>query len=380
MPRTRSWRRVRHRQKRFVPTPIQTVRVNLAERSYDIEIGSGNLEQVGPLLSRLGKVSHAVLITDRNVQEPHAMRVAESLTGESVRVDVVAVEPGEPSKSIDVAAGLWEGLLELGADRRTVVVAVGGGVVGDLAGFIAATYARGIRFFQVPTSLLAQVDSSVGGKVGVNLRQAKNMVGAFLQPLGVLIDTATLETLPPRHYRAGLAEAVKYGVILDAALFDYFEAHVAGLAGRDPEVLAHVIARCCRLKADVVERDEREDTGLRAVLNYGHTFAHALEALSGYGKLLHGEALAIGMVCASRLAERLGRIDARITQRQRGLLEALGLPVEMPPLDRDQILGAMVHDKKVQHGQWRFVLPSRMGHVELVGRVDRSDVRAVLGG
>jgi 3-dehydroquinate synthase len=368
------------RQKRFVSTPIQTVRVSLAERSYDIEIGSGNLAHVGPLLCGLGKVSHAVVITDRNVQEPHAMRVAESLTGQSVRVDVVAVEPGEPSKSVDVAAGLWEGLLELGADRRTVVVAVGGGVVGDLAGFIAATYARGIRFFQVPTSLLAQVDSSVGGKVGVNLRQAKNMVGAFLQPLGVVIDTATLETLPPRHYRAGLAEAVKYGVILDAELFDYFEAHVAGLSGRDPEVLAHVIARCCRLKADVVERDEREETGLRAVLNYGHTFAHALEALSGYGKLLHGEALAIGMVCASRLAERLGRIDARITQRQRGLLEALGLTVEMPQLDRDQILGAMAHDKKVQHGQWRFVLPSRMGHVELVGRIDPSDLRAVLGG
>lgn len=358
----------------------QTVRVNLAQRSYDIEIGSGNLEHAGPMLCRLGTVSHAVVITDQNVQEPHAVRVAEGLSGESVEIDVVAVEPGEPSKSIDMAAGLWEGMLELGADRKTVVVAVGGGVVGDLAGFIAATYARGVRFFQVPTSLLAQVDSSVGGKVGVNLPGAKNMVGAFLQPLGVLIDTATLATLPDREYRAGLGEVVKYGVILDAELFDYLEAHAAELTARDHEVLVHVITRCCRLKADVIQQDEREETGLRAVLNYGHTFAHAFEALAGYGRLLHGEAVAIGMLCASRLAERLGRVDARLTRRQRDLLQALGLPVEMPELDRDEILDAMTHDKKVQHGRLRFVLPSRMGQVELVGEVDASDVRAALDG
>lgn len=360
--------------------PTQTVHVNLGERSYDIEIGSSNLAHAGPLLCRRGKVSHAVVITDENVQEPHALRVAESLTGESVRVEIVAVEPGEPSKSIDVAAGLWEGLAELGADRQTVVVACGGGVVGDLAGFVAATYARGIRFFQVPTSLLAQVDSSVGGKVGINLPDAKNMVGAFLQPVGVLIDTVTLETLPEREYRAGLGEVVKYGVILDAALFDYLETHVAALINRDPDVLVHLVGRCCRLKADVVEQDEREQTGLRAVLNYGHTFAHALETLTGYGQLLHGEAVAIGMVCASRLAERLGRIDARLTDRQRRLLEGLGLPVELPELDPQGMLDAMMRDKKVQHGRLRFVLPTRLGHVELVGDVDAGDVRAALGG
>jgi 3-dehydroquinate synthase len=361
-----------------VPLPTQTVRVNLAERSYEIEIGSGNLAGVGRMLCRLGKVSHAVVITDQNVQEPHAVRVAESLSGESLEVDVIVVEPGEPSKSLDMAAGLWEGLLELGADRRTVVMAVGGGVVGDLAGLIAATYARGVRFFQVPTSLLAQVDSSVGGKVGVNLPKAKNMVGAFLQPIGVLIDTATLETLPDREYRAGLGEVVKYGVILDAELFDYLEANIAGLNQRDHDTLVHVITRCCRLKAEVVQQDEREESGLRAVLNYGHTFAHALETLAGYGELLHGEAVAIGMLCASRLAERLGRIDAQLTRRQRNLLEAVGLPVEMPKLDRDEILRTMTHDKKVQHGQLRFVLPSRMGHVELVGGVEPGDVRAAL--
>ena len=177
-------------------------------------------------------MSHAVVITDENVQEPHALRVAESLSGRKVAVDLVAVKPGEPSKSIDVAASLWEGMLQLNADRRTVVVAVGGGVVGDLAGFIAATFARGLRFLQIPTTLLAQVDSSVGGKVGINLPEAKNMVGAFHQPLGVLVDTATLETLPPREYVAGLGEVVKYGVILDAELFDYLEAHAAELLAR----------------------------------------------------------------------------------------------------------------------------------------------------
>ena len=236
-------------------TPTQAVHVNLADRSYDIEIGSGNFDRVGRMLTECGKVSHAVVITDENVQEPHAIGVAESLGGQRIEVDVITVEPGEPSKSIDMAAGIWNGLLELGADRRSVVVAAGGGVVGDLAGFIAATFARGIRFFQVPTSLLAQVDSSVGGKVGINLPGAKNMVGAFLQPIGVLIDTTTLATLPQREYIAGLGEVVKYGVILDAELFDYLEANAAGLLQRDHEVLIHVITRCCRLKADVVEND-----------------------------------------------------------------------------------------------------------------------------
>jgi len=360
--------------------PTQTVHINLAERSYAIEIGSGNLDRAGELLGRRGEVTHAVVVTDENVQEPHAIRVAESLAGRGIETDVVAVEPGETSKSVDVAVGLWHGLLDLGADRKTVVVAVGGGVVGDLAGFIAATFARGLPFFQVPTTLLAQVDSSVGGKVGINLPEAKNMVGAFKQPLGVLIDTATLETLDDRQYRAGLGEVVKYGVILDAELFGYLEANVAALNGREPGVLRHVIARCCRLKADVVEQDEEELSGLRAVLNYGHTFAHAFEALCGYGELLHGEAVAIGMLCASRLAERLGRIDGELTSRQHSLLAVLGLPVEVPPLDAQKILDSMRHDKKVQHGRLRFVLPARLGHVELVGDVDPEDVQAALKG
>jgi 3-dehydroquinate synthase len=362
----------------LVSDNLQTVRVNLAERSYDIEIGAGNLAEVGPFLTDRAKVSHAVVITDQNVEKPHAVAAAESIAEEVATADLVVVEPGEESKSIAMAAALWEKLLQLGTDRKSVIVAVGGGVVGDLAGFVAATYARGIAFFQVPTSLLAQVDSSVGGKVAIDLPEAKNMVGAFLQPRGVLIDTATLQTLPEREYRSGLGEVVKYGVILDASLFDFLEAHRQQVLHRDPNVLTQVIARCCRLKADVVEKDERDQTGLRAVLNYGHTFGHALETLGGYHGLLHGEAVAIGMLCASRLAERLGRIDTSLTARQRDLLAAFGLPTDLPAVDRDAILRAMLHDKKVEHGRLRFVLPTRMGHVELVGPIEPEQVRAAL--
>jgi 3-dehydroquinate synthase len=362
-----------------VSDSIETVRVELGERSYDIEIGDGNLVQVGRFVAQRGDASHAVVITDENVEKPHGLLVAESVAQTSTAVDLVVIEPGEQSKCVTTATELWEKLLDLGADRKTVVLAVGGGVIGDLAGFIAATYARGLPLFQVPTTLLAHVDSSVGGKVGINLPAAKNMVGAFLQPQGVLIDTATLATLPDPEYRTGLAEVVKYGVIVDAALFEFLEANASRILHRDGDALRRVIARCCRLKADVVQQDEREVSGLRAVLNYGHTIGHALESLTGYGELLHGQAVAIGMVYASRLAERLSRIDASVTARQEKLLAAFGLPTRLPEdLDVDQIVRAMMHDKKVQHGQLRFVLPTRLGHVELVGGVEIETVRQVL--
>jgi 3-dehydroquinate synthase len=356
----------------------QNVRVDLGPRSYDIEIGAGNLAETGRFLKDRGKVSQAIIFTDANVQEPHAVKVAESLTSASIEVAIVAVAPGEKSKAVEVAAKLWEGMLELDVDRKTVVAAVGGGVVGDLAGFIAATFARGLRFLQIPTTLLAQVDSSVGGKVGINLSQAKNMVGAFLQPLGVFVDTATLDTLPKREYLSGLGEVVKYGVILDAEFFADLETNAAKLLTRDPQTLVRVVARCCRLKADVVEKDEREETGLRAVLNYGHTFAHAFESLTGYGELLHGEAVSMGMMCAARLAERLGQVDAAFVARQQALLDVLGLPSKAPKLDAEKVLATMMHDKKVEHGKLRFILPTRMGHVELVGDVEPKDVRAAL--
>lgn len=360
--------------------PRRTVHVALGERSYPIEIGTGNLPDAGRYLLTRRKVSHAVIITDANVENRHAITVADALSNADVTVDLLVVDAGESTKCAEVLEGLWNKLLDLGADRRTVITAVGGGVIGDLAGFVAASYARGLAFLQVPTTLLAQVDSSVGGKVGINLEGAKNMVGAFWQPIGVVIDTAVLDTLPIREYRAGLAEVVKYGVILDADFFAYLENNIDGLNARAPEVLREIVARSCELKALVVSRDEREETGLRAVLNYGHTFCHAFETLTGYNKLLHGEGVAIGMMCAARLAERLGRIDGTLAERQYRLLTALGLPTATPRLDEDDVLRVMARDKKVEHGRLRFVLPSKMGHVELVDGVPQDDVVAALRG
>jgi len=274
------------------------VHVSLADRSYDIVIGHGLLAGTSTRCRDwcgLAAPGSALVVTDSNLADSHAATVTAGFEADGWLLGRHVLEPGEPSKSLAAAEAMYDSLVALPADRGTLVVAVGGGVVGDAAGFVAATYARGIRFVQVPTTLLAQVDSSVGGKVAVNHPRAKNLVGAFHQPAGVLIDTATLETLPERDYRSGLAEVIKYGVILDVEFFGFLEDNVAGLIGRDQDVLGHVIARSCELKAVVVEQDERETTGVRAVLNYGHTFAHAHEALAGYGELLHGEAVSIGM-------------------------------------------------------------------------------------
>ena len=364
-----------------------TVSVALAERSYDIVIQSGCLARLASIVEPWcvrfgrGKPSRtAAIISDTNVR--HGVQIAhDSLQAAGWHCEVIELEPGEPTKRQEVISGIYDRLVQIQADRRTVVFAVGGGVIGDAAGFAAATYNRGLPFIQCPTTLLADVDSSVGGKVGINHPQAKNLIGAFHQPLGVVIDLAMLKTLPDREYRAGLAEVVKYGVILDAEFFNWLEKNVAAINAHDPLALQHAIARSCRLKADVVEHDEYERTGLRAVLNYGHTFAHAFEALSGYGELLHGEAVAIGMVYASRLAEGLGRIDAELTRRQVRLLQALHLPTQLPEGSQwtpDEVISRMRLDKKSEAGKLRFVLPTRMGHVELVEGVDEQVVRAVL--
>ena len=349
--------------------PLRTVRVNLESRAYDIEIGIGLLDGIAERIQQIRPVSHAVIISDSNLQE-YAARVESSFVAIGSRVNVFVVPAGETSKSIQQTAELWDQLLACQSDRKSIVVAVGGGVVGDLAGYVAASFTRGLDFVQVPTSLLAHVDSSVGGKVGINLRAAKNMVGHFWQPIHVAIDMEVLRTLPERDYRSGLAEVIKYGVILDAEFFQFLEKNVANINARDPDTLAAIIRECCRLKAYVVENDERETTGLRAVLNYGHTFAHAFEAVCGYGELMHGEAVSIGMLCASRLAESMGRVSADDTERQRTLIEAVGLPIDVPDLDRKQLLAAMRKDKKVAHGRLRFILPTRIGHVELISDVD----------
>lgn len=357
---------------------MPTVHVNLGPRSYDIEIGSGNLASAVKFCDAEQDDAHVVVITDSNVDELYSEPVSNALQEAGAQIDVLIVEAGEPSKASEVASDLWEQLLDQGADRKTVVVALGGGVVGDLAGFVAATFTRGLRFVQIPTTLLAQVDSSVGGKVGINLPGGKNMIGAFWQPRGVVIDVDVLKTLPDREFRAGMAEVVKYGVIQDAEFFAYLEANVAKINARDAATLTYIVERCCRLKADVVEQDEREETGLRAILNYGHTFCHALEAATGYDQLLHGEGVAIGMMFAARLAERLGRIDANFVARQQSLLEAVKLPLAVPDVDRDELIELMYRDKKVERGKLRFVLPTRLGHVELVRDVATDEVVAAM--
>lgn len=357
---------------------MTTVRVNLGPRSYDIAVGSGLLSRGAEFFAQRHPGRHAILICDAQVHEPYGVPLAASLSRAGYRCDLLEVPSGEGSKCVAEATRLWDELLRCRTDRKSVVIAVGGGVVGDLAGFVAATFGRGLAFFQIPTTLLAQVDSSVGGKVGINLPAAKNMVGSFWQPTGVLIDLAALRSLPEREYLSGLAEVVKYGVILDAPFFEFLESAVPALRARDENVLELVVARSCELKAMVVEQDEREETGLRAVLNYGHTFCHAIETVSGYGKFLHGEAVSIGMIQASRLAEKLNRVGSDLTVRQRDLLRALGLPVQVSGLDPARLLAAMQLDKKVEHGKLRFVLPTRMGHVELVGGVSPDLVLDVL--
>jgi 3-dehydroquinate synthase len=361
----------------------QTVTVELGARSYEIAIADGALARVGEFVEAWGNwpatERRAAVVTDENVV-PHARTVIASLRKHGWSARLMSVPSGERSKSQQVLSGLYDELVEMQADRRTLVVAVGGGVVGDLAGFLAASYARGVPFVQVPTTLLADVDSSVGGKVGINHPKAKNLIGAFHQPAGVVIDTEALHTLPDREFISGLAEVVKYGVILDADFFEYLESHASQINARQPEALQYAIARSCRLKADVVEQDEFERTGLRAVLNYGHTFAHAYEALAGYGELLHGEAVSIGMVHASLLAERHGLIPADVTRRQIELLQVLHLPVHLPSLTwtADDVLDRMRLDKKTQGRRLRFILPSRIGHVQMYDDVLEEEVRGVI--
>ncbi len=369
------------------------VNVALGPRSYHISVVSNQFDQFAETLENWlnqnpafrNTVSEgnktAFIITDQNLAQLHTPKIEDSLKTRGWKWETVVIEAGEKSKSLSVISGMYDRLVELKADRQTIVIAVGGGVTGDAAGFVAATYVRGLPFVQVPTSLLAHVDSSVGGKVGVNHPQAKNLIGAFHQPLGVFIDTSTLETLPERDYRSGLAEVVKYGVILDAQFFHYLEQNIDALNQRSADVLRTVIARSCELKAEVVEQDEFERTGLRAILNYGHTFAHAFEALCGYGELMHGEAVSIGMIYASYLAEKLNLITHQDTERQIHLLQALGLPISLPEgvqLNTEDILGRMKLDKKTVGGQLRFVLPTCIGRVEVFKEVPESLVIEVL--
>ncbi len=350
------------------------------DRSYDIVVGNGVLADIGPAL-RAAAAARAVLIADAAVLETHAAAVADSLRAAGISIDTIAVPSGECSKSLAEAGRIWDALARLAVDRQTHVVAVGGGVVGDLAGFVAATFARGLPVWQVPTTVIAQVDSGIGGKTGINLEAGKNLVGAFWQPRGVLADIGVLETLPDREFASGFAEVVKYGMILDAGFFSWLEAHARRILAREPGLLAEAVERSAALKAFVVERDELERTGLRAVLNYGHTFAHALETAAGYGVLLHGEAVAIGMARAVRLAAMLGRVPPAVIERQDRLLADFSLPTSVPKGQRmaaDGLIEIMRRDKKSVAGSLRFVLPDRVGHVELVDGVPEDLVSRAL--
>ena len=342
-----------------------------AARSYTIHVGDTILQDIGGLL-KTDCVQRAVIVSDQSVNATHGKTVAEALQDASITIDHLTIPSGEASKSLAEAERLWNEFARLKIDRKTAILAVGGGVIGDLTGFVAATFSRGLDFWQVPTTLVAQVDSAIGGKTGVNLPAGKNLVGAFWQPRGVVADISTLTTLPDREYVSGLAEVVKYGMILDSEFFHWLEDNALRVRDREKRSVAHIVRRSAELKTIVVERDEREITGLRACLNYGHTFAHAFETATGYGTLLHGEAVSLGMMAAASLACSMNRIDQLVVDRQQKLLETLGLPVSTTTLNGikdNDLLGIMSQDKKNIGGKLRFILPSAIGEVETVDNV-----------
>jgi 3-dehydroquinate synthase len=357
---------------------MTTIQVEIPGRAYPIVIGRGVLGEMGAWMGRLGLGRRVAVISNPVVAERYGDAVRASLREAGRSAELLTVPAGEQSKTLDEAGRLYLELARLRVDRGAVVVALGGGVVGDLAGFVAATYLRGIAYVQAPTTLLAQVDASVGGKTAVDLPCGKNLVGAFHQPSLVVADVDTLATLPARELRTGLAEVIKYGVIADAALFETLEREAEAILTGDPERLIELVKRSCEIKADVVTQDERE-SGPRAILNFGHTIGHAVEAESGYSALLHGEAISIGMVAAAEIAARQVALPRSDVERLRRLLERYGLPVQVPPeLNRDAILATMLLDKKTLDGRLKFVLPTRIGEVEIGCEVPEEVVREVL--
>lgn len=341
---------------------MRSIRVPLGTRSYSIAVDRGVLLRVGAACARLKLGRRCVVITDSNVGPRYAGAVEQSLADAGFEPRRVTVPAGEPAKRLAMAARCYDACAAHRLERDSFIVALGGGVVGDLAGFVAATYLRRIAFIQLPTTLLAQVDSSVGGKTAVNLPAGKNLVGAFHQPRWVGCDIDALHTLPEREFRSGLAEVVKYGIISDTALFRRLERDLARLLERQPAVLAPVIARCCAIKADVIARDENE-SGPRAILNFGHTIGHGLEVISRYGRYLHGEAVSVGMVAASALSVPFAGLEETEFERIRALLHRAGLPTDarLTPRQWERLVAAMRLDKKVRRGELQFVLAERIG-------------------
>ena len=358
---------------------MRTVSVQLGNRSYAIKIAPGLIDQLGRECARLKLGARCAIITDTNVGRRFAKAAFNSLATAGFSPSLIIVPAGETAKSLKTVQTCYDLLAAHRLERKSFIIALGGGVVGDLAGFVAATYLRGLAFVQVPTTLLAQVDSSVGGKVGVNLMAGKNLVGAFYQPRLVLCDLDTLRTLPEREFHAGLAEVIKYGIIYDARLFAQLERDLPKLLWREPKTLAAVIARCCEIKAEVVGQDETEN-GLRAILNFGHTIGHAIENISGYGKFLHGEAISIGQVATAKLSAGLTGLSEDEVGRIRDLFKRAGLPVgiKLSTPRRRKLFAAMRLDKKVSGGEIKFVLARKIGNVTWGQRVPENLINRAL--
>jgi 3-dehydroquinate synthase len=359
--------------------PTQQVKIELEERSYSIDIGSGLLDSA-ETFARLPRASAAMIVTNTTVAPLYLERLRRSLSPHFSSVLDVCLPDGEAYKTWESLNQIFDALLSRACDRKTVMFALGGGVVGDMTGFAASAFMRGVPFVQVPTTLLAQVDSSVGGKTAINHPLGKNMIGAFYQPQRVICDLDTLRTLPVRELSAGLAEVIKYGPIADMDFLSWIESNLSALLARQPDALAHAVRRSCEIKAQVVGQDERE-SGLRAILNFGHTFGHAIEAGMGYGQWLHGEAVGCGMVMAARLSARLGLADAAFVRRLTTLIEAAGLPVRAPVLDQKDnasyYLSLMRLDKKSDAGEIRFVLVDGQGRAEIRGAPDAQVIEVI---
>lgn len=339
---------------------MKVIRVGLDERSYDIHIGCDILPQLGRHCREVKLQGTAAIITNSAVAPLYLAKAEDSLKAEGYKITAIELPDGEEFKNSATLDKIYDGLISAGLDRGAFIVAIGGGVVGDMAGFAAATFLRGIPFVQVPTTLLAQVDSSVGGKTGINHRLGKNLIGAFYQPRMVLIDLMTLDTLPEREYRCGLAETLKYGVALERELFGFMADSVSGLKARDKDAVQHIVSESCRIKASVVERDEREG-GLRAVLNYGHTIGHAVETLAGYGLVKHGEAVAIGMAQIAKLSCSMGLSSPAERDSITGLIAEFGLPVKMPDFPLSEYQKIIEHDKKKRDDGVNFIFNRGIG-------------------
>ncbi len=348
------------------------VPVTLADRSYEIVIQSGILKNIGNVLQEVECSGRVVIVTNPIVKKLYGREVHRALTQTGFSPFFIMIPDGEQAKTMKWLDKILDALVTLRIERKDVVLALGGGVTGDVAGFAASTYLRGIPFVQVPTTLVAQVDSSVGGKTGVNHKQGKNLIGAFYQPQVVVVDPDVLKTLPSRQWMAGLAEVIKYGMIADEGFFDFLEQHVDGLRNQSGDEIPHILRRCCEIKAEVVASDERE-SGRRRILNYGHTVGHALEAFGHYKKWIHGEAVGLGMIQEVLMAHYLGMCSTEVVARQNDLIKRVGLPTILPTKMKFlDLWNAMQHDKKVIHGDIHCVLPTGIGEVQLVPLVRES--------